>query len=171
MSTVERARLSPTDLGINVALLATFAWAFVEAGQWSFRASLFPQAVVGVGAALSLLRLLLVLRTFLAKSDEPPPSSSAPIAEEEGVDDIEYVFGHATMSMWLHALGWIAAFYVGLWLVGLFVVTPVFSFVYLKLVAKMRWWGALLYAGIAWGLLHLAFGVLLRLRMPQGILW
>lgn len=179
--------VSPTDSAINLAFLLVFVWAFLEAGQWSFRAALFPRVFVGLGAILCVLRAVVVVRAALAGE----PVAGDPTAEAEfgdalaapgegrapskddaaGQVDIEYVFGHADLRMWGQALAWIAAFFAGLRLVGLFVIVPVFALTYLIAVARMRWWWAALYAAVAWGVLYGMFGIFLRLRMPQGILF
>jgi hypothetical protein len=169
MSGTDTTRRSPTDVAINVALLLVFVFGYLLAEDWSLRAALFPQIFTGVGVGLTLLRLLLLLRARRRGAAGPDVTLVDNQAEEES-EDIEYVFSHADGRTWLQALAWIAVFFVGLYLVGLFVIVPVFSFAYLRAVARTRWWAAAIYAVTMWAVLYLAFGVLLRLRMPAGIL-
>jgi hypothetical protein len=49
------------DVVITVLLLALFAWAFFHAGQWSFRAALFPHLVTAAGVVLTALHLVQAL--------------------------------------------------------------------------------------------------------------
>jgi hypothetical protein len=185
-------RVSPTDSAINFAIFAVFIWAYIEAGQWSFRASLFPRVFVALGALLCILRAIVVLRAALAGdpvAGDPvagegssAPTKSETVAQleqavgEEDVDtaavnsaDIEYIFGQADGRMWGQALGWIGGFFTGLWFFGIFVVVPIFTVVYLMVVARMRWWSSLLYAGIAWSVLYFLFSGFLSLRLPDGV--
>lgn len=165
------SRLSITDVGINLGLFCLFVWAFVQTGSWSLRASLFPATFVGIGAVLAAFRLLLLARVGLTSDIEDADGGSdiTTVDDDEDSADIEYIFSTADTKTWLQALGWITTFFAGLWLLGLYITAPLFSAVYVAVVGRMRWWAALLYGVVAWALLYAIFDVLLRIRMPSGI--
>jgi hypothetical protein len=165
--------LSPTDLGINVALGSLFLWAHIETLAFTFRAGLFPRVISGAGVLLCLMRLVTAVRARHAHTDaddgSSPDESALTDTEETESVDVEYVFAHASSRDWVTSLAWIAGFILTLGLLGIYIAAPLFALVYLSVVAKTRWWVSLLYAAVTWVVLYWTFDVLLRIRMPSGV--
>lgn len=168
---VARRRPSPeavADVVITVVLLAVFVAAFLAAGDWSFRAALFPRLVTGAGtvlAALHLVQALLRLRrpAVTADADAADPGDADP-------DDVEYVFRTAGPRRWASALGWAAGFFVLLYLAGLYVTAPVFSLLYLRFAGKRTWIFSAIYAIVIAVVLYVAFELALGVPTPSGLL-
>jgi tripartite tricarboxylate transporter TctB family protein len=174
------ARIRIGDVVITVVLLGVFAGAFLLAEDWPFRAAFFPRLLSAAGIGLAVLMLLgfvVRLRWRPARSEPSEPSEPAVPVRSEPVDDevqndqsLEYVFGTAGVRAWTAAVAWVAAFFVGLWFVGVYVTVPLFAFAYLRTAGKASWPAAGLYAAVAGGVLWLVFTRLLAVPMPAGIL-
>jgi Tripartite tricarboxylate transporter TctB family len=151
------------DVVGTVLLLALFAGAFLAAGQWSFRAALFPHLVTGAGIGLTALHLVLAVLRLRRPAPVAVPDDANP-------DDVEYVFRTAGPRRWAVALGWVAAFFVLLHLAGLYVTAPVFSLLYLRYAGKRTWIFSAIYAIVIAVVLYVAFELALGVPTPSGLL-
>ena len=174
------------DLVITVCMAALFAAALVASTQWSIKAALFPRFVTGLGLALALMHLAALGVRLLPGADRAPLEADAadsgaapadPPAQATADDDVaaeadvEYVFAHASRGAWLRSLGWVAAFFLSLYVLGLFVTAPLFAFTYLRLSAQRSWLFCAVYAAVTWALLYVAFAYALEISVPTGLLW
>lgn len=151
------------DVVVTVLLLALFALAFLEAGEWSFRAALFPHLVTGAGVVLTALHLL----QAALRLRRPVPS---PESGDADPDDVEYVFRTAGPRRWASALGWVAGFFVLLFVTGLYVTAPIFSLLYLRFAGKRTWIFSAVYAVVIAVVLYVAFELALGVPTPSGLL-
>ena len=170
---VVRRRPSPetvADLVLTVLLLALFGWGYLEAGQWSFQAALFPHLVTAASFLITALYLVQVLvrltREVRTGVVAPDPAGAEDDPER---DDVEYLFQTAGARRWAAALGWIAAFFVLLYVAGLFITAPVFSFLYLRFVGRRTWLFSVLYAVVLGAVLYAAFDLALGVPTPPGL--
>ncbi|MDP9392526.1 MAG: tripartite tricarboxylate transporter TctB family protein [Actinomycetota bacterium] len=161
----EQRRLPVADVVLTAALLAMFVVAFVTARGWPFETGIFPQMVTALGAGLALLHLVVLLV-------RRPAAETRPAGEDTEIEavDVEYVFEHAGLPLWLRSLGWLAGFFVALYLLGIFVTAPVFTVLYLRFSARASWLLSVVYAVVVGALLYLSFVVFLDLPTPEGIL-
>ncbi|MGY1815121.1 tripartite tricarboxylate transporter TctB family protein [Blastococcus sp. SYSU D00820] len=171
-ATRTRGRFPVADAVISVVLAAVFTAALLTAMEWGERAGLFPRIVTTAGLVLSVLHLLLVLARWALRA----PAAAAPPAvrtgdEEEDVDDVEYIFATAGTGAWLRSLAWVAAFFVGLYVVGLLVTAPVFALLYLRFSARTSWLVSGVYAVVTAALLYGVFELALELPTPPGLLF
>jgi len=150
------------DVAVTVLLLALFAGAYLAAGQWSFRAALFPHLVTAAGVVLTALHLV----QAVVRLRRPAP---APVPDDSNPDDVEYVFRTAGPRRWAVALGWVAAFFVLLYLTGLYVTAPVFSLLYLRYAGKRTWIFSGIYAIVIAVVLYVAFELALGVPTPSGL--
>jgi hypothetical protein len=163
------------DVVLTVLLLALFGWGFLEAAQWSFQAALFPRIVTGsafVLAALHLVHALLRLRRRAARTSGGPtgtPDADADDADADA-DDAVQLFRTAGPRRWAAALGWVAGFFVLLYVGGLFVTAPVFSLLYLRFAGRRTWVFSAVYAVVTGVVLYLAFAVALGVPTPPGLI-
>jgi hypothetical protein len=81
-------------------------------------------------------------------------------------DDLPDVFATATRGEWLSAIGWMAAFFLMLWLAGALIAVPLFAIVYLLAVSRSSPVLATVYALASWAFVYGLFGRLLRLPLP-----
>jgi hypothetical protein len=171
------------DLVITVLLIALFGWALWTSLDWSFRAAVFPRMVTALGLGLVILHLLILLarpaKFAPGKSAPGTPAAGAPGQSDsfplEGDDELEvheleYEFGHASRRTWLVNLGWVIAFFGGVFVVGLFPASLVFTLTYLRFGGGRSWRFAAIYTVIVGGVLFGFFDQMLRLSMPLGIL-
>ena len=174
-----RRRPSPeatVDLVLTVLLLALFAWAYLEATQWSFRASLFPRVVAGLALVLTVLHLVQAVfrlrrsATEMPKADRIVTHSDDTVEPDEGEDDAEHIFRTAGTRGWAAALGWVTAFFVLLYLGGLFVTASLFSFFYLRFAGRRTWVFSAIYAVVIGAVLYTVFEVALSVATPTGLL-
>lgn len=169
------------DVVVTALLLALFGWAFLEAGEWSFRAYLFPRIVSGatfVFCALHLVQAALRLRR--GDVDAPAPTRvPAPVAADAAAggehenevndDDVEYVFATAGGRAWAAALGWITGFFILLYVAGLFLTAPLFSLLYLRFGGRQSWRMSVGYAVAIGVVLYVAFELLFGIATPPGL--
>lgn len=169
------ARIRVGDVVLTVILLAVFSGAYLRALDWPFRAALFPKLLSAAGIGFAVLALIgFAVRLRRAAREEPgEPAGSAPVHagedEERHEQSPEYIFGTAGARAWIGAVAWVAAFFAGLWLVGVYVIVPVFAFAYLRTAGGASLRAAAVYAAVAGGVLWLAFTRLLEVPMPAGI--
>ncbi|MPZ72569.1 MAG: hypothetical protein GEU74_04955 [Nitriliruptorales bacterium] len=174
MSTTQTDRRLPlSDIVISLLFVALFAWAYLEAGQWTFRSALFPKLVTAAGALIALLRLaMLLLRRRRSTVDDAarPQIDGVTVVDDEEAEEqsLEYVFANAGRRVWLESLGWVLLFFGGLYVLGLYVTVPVFTVAYLRFVGRTPWWVAAVYAAVATLILYLAFTQFLRVPVPSG---
>jgi putative tricarboxylic transport membrane protein len=107
-----------------LAVLAVLAWMVWQAGNWGYRARLFPM-VVGIPAiGLALLELGLLLksstaqRAFSVAPDAPPP--------------------RVARARILQMVGWVMAIAIGIVLLGFELAAGLLTFVFLRFAAHER---------------------------------
>jgi Tripartite tricarboxylate transporter TctB family len=182
-ATAER-RSGPIDWGdvvISAALLAIFIAAFLNAQQWQPIAALFPKVATGIGAILSAA--FLVRSVFFRRRTAPAapvdgaghidPVTAAQEAEELGADQAESeraFFASLDLRDWLVSLAYFAAFFIGLYVLGLYVTAVLFTIAYLRFQARSSWLFSVIYAVVLTAALYGLFGYALQLPVPEGLL-
>ena len=97
-----------------------------------------------------------------------PAEGSPHIAPEPG--DIPDVFATASRAEWIAAVGWMATFFVMLWLLGALVTVPLFAIVYLLAAARQSPVLAGSYALVSWMFVYGLFDRVLHIPLPVGVL-
>jgi hypothetical protein len=164
-------RVRRGDVILTVALLTVFAGAYALSLAWPFRTALFPRLVSAAGVILALVQLAALAAR--ARRATVVPDETAPVhrgGEDEGDHSVGYVFASAGGRAWGAALGWIAAFFVSLWLVGAVPTVPAFALLYLRVAGGASWRAAAVYAVVAGVVVFAVFGRLLSVPMPTGVL-
>jgi hypothetical protein len=173
-----------SDTVIAAALLGIFVFVAVEALSFPTRSRLAPLTLAGLGIVFCCLKLGQVVvanvrarRTALVPVPVPVATTAARddevvVGDDEDDDpSLDYAFQKASRTAWSRSLGWIAAFFVGVWVVGIYPVIPVFSVLYLTIEGRVRLRWAVLAAVITGTILYGVFGFLLNLQVPDGLLW
>jgi hypothetical protein len=146
----ERPTVAPrVDLAITLGFLIVAVVVLFQASRWPFRTGLFPLATGSILLGAVLLKLAVALL----------PSRQKVVAEPG-------VFATATRAEWLSALGWMAAFFVTLWVLGTLVAVPLFALVYLLTASRESPVLAGSYALASWIFVYGLFGRLLRVPLP-----
>jgi hypothetical protein len=168
------------DVVISAALLILFIAAFLNAQQWQAIAALFPQAATGIGAVLSaafLARSLFFPRQPEAGAEQQPvtidPVAAAQEAEEQQADQTQSereFFASLSPRDWVVSLAFFAAFFVSLYVLGLYITAVLFTIAYLKFQAKSSWRFSVIYAVVVTAALYGLFGYALQLPVPEGLL-
>lgn len=167
-------RLPAADTVATVSLLVIFGGAYIQAVHWPLRTGLFPRLVVGAAFLLAVFQLVSLLREAMRSAEVTEAiieGAKAPAkeADEDVSQEMEYVFAHAGRRAWIEALGWVAAFFVGLYVLGLYITAPLFAASYLWFVAKASWRVSLIYAAVTAVVLYGAFDWLLDQPVPTGL--
>ncbi|MFD7443653.1 tripartite tricarboxylate transporter TctB family protein [Streptomyces sp. NPDC059909] len=178
---------SSADVIIALALFVVFAAAFVTALQWQAVAGLFPLIATGVGVALSAaFSVSTLVRRGRERRAEPEPAPGPRQATEatgdaddsEDADDTtadqseadHMFFASLNREDWAVSLGYLAAFFVGLYVCGLYVAAAVFTVLYLRFQAKSSWLFSGVYAAVLVAAVYGLFGLVLKLPLPEGLL-
>lgn len=141
-----------------------FSWAGWEALSFPSRARIFPQTVAFAALALALIE---VARTLIAwrrgRTQAMPP------AEQKGRGESKRSTLHEQVVAGAPYVLWIAAYYMGIYLVGFVVASGVFVFLFLTRVGRVRWLAAV---GATAPLLAamLAVGTAMNLSWPTGLI-
>jgi hypothetical protein len=157
------------DFVITVGFLLLFVWVIYEARSFPYRAALFPVLTASVMVALVVLKLVQDFR----RRPAPTPVAPGPQIIEEDVAaeaELEDIFETAPRSVWLGALAWLAAFFVLLWVLGMYITVPLFALVYLLVVSRDPPWLAGAYALASWLFVYGLFDQLLHIPLPAGAL-
>ena len=150
---------SRVDVAIAIGFLVLAAGVVLQARAWPFRTAVFPLITGAVLLVAAFVRLGLSLKP--AGPQDPPYDAQ----ETEAPD----VLATATRAEWLSAVGWMAAFFVMLWLLGALVTVPLFTVMYL-LASRESPVMAGCYAVAAWMFVYGLFDRLLHVPLPAGAL-
>ena len=148
------ARSAAADLALTIGFLVVAAAVLFEARDWPFRTAVFPLAT---GSLLLVLALLKLGRGMM-----PGPPGTAPPEDEEGVD----MLVTAGRAEWLPAIGWMAAFFVMLWVLGALITVPLFTLVYLLAASRESPALAGACALASWVFVYGLFDRLLNIPLP-----
>lgn len=168
-----RSRLLNVDFAITVGFLIVAVAVLLQARGWPFRAGVFPLVTSAVLLGLVLLKLVLDLATARRKAtaiqrEGPVEQRKAPT--EKAADELIDVFATASRAQWVSAFGWMAAFFVMLWLLGALVTVPLFALVYLLVASRESPVLAGSYALVSWLFVYSLFDRLLHIPLPRGVL-
>ena len=165
-------RLLTPDFIISSVLLVVFVAGLLASRNWPADSRLFPLMVTTFGIALALLRMGLSLRRAApAVSAERRVVGDVELTDEDDEADqaLEYVFERASRRDWTRALGSVAAFFLGLLLVGIIPTILVFTVLYLLIEARTSIVVAVVYAVVLGGALYAASEIL-NISLPPGLL-
>ena len=167
----------PADLPITIGFLLVAASVLYQAGLWPFRTAVFPLATGCVLGICALAKLVADARSRVGQPVAPIPAAATPAsAGEQQADESEDadppdVFATASPHEWLTAIGWMAAFFLLLWLVGALVAVPLFAVAYLIAAARSTFVLAGVYAFASWLFIYGLFDRALRIPLPAGVLF
>jgi hypothetical protein len=154
------------DIPIAIGFLAAGIVVLLEARGWPFRTAVFPLATGLVLVGLSIVKLLAAPLKRFANAYPPDVQDAGRAPQPADADEIPDVFTTATRAEWLAATGWMAAFFVSLWVLGALITVPLFALVYLLAVPRSSPVLAGVYALASWAFVYGLFGRLLRLPLP-----
>jgi tripartite tricarboxylate transporter TctB family protein len=157
-------KLKP-QLLFDLAVLFFFAIFVYEAKDWRLQARLYPW-VIGISMlALSVVHIVLELRSGSDKPSAQPTAVPVDIQFTQGVDP------DVARRRAINVFCWIFGFFAGIWLLGFPLAVPAFIFLYLKVQSGERWGLSLALTGAAglifWGL----FVRLLHIPFPEGAIF
>jgi hypothetical protein len=143
------------DFAIATGFLVLAGAVLVEARAWPFRTAVFPLATASLLLGLSLLKLV---RTLVPTAAEAAPP-------DDPADETELLVT-AGWAEWLPALGWMAAFFLMLWLLGALITVPLFTLLYLLAASRESPVLAGACAVASWVFVYGLFDRLLRIPLP-----
>ncbi len=141
-------------------IVVVFCVALWQSRRFSFRAGLFPWAV---GFPVLILSIVQLLRDVWGGAHR---------GGEEGVEDMGPEISPEIVSRRTAGIfGWTIGFFIGIWLFGFSVASPLCTFIYLKMGARERWSSTLILTAAAWILVYVFFQSILRVPFPEGQLF
>ncbi|MSO82707.1 MAG: hypothetical protein EXQ53_05375 [Acidobacteria bacterium] len=96
---------------------------------------------------------------------------SGPVEHEAEHADLPDVFATASRAEWISAVGWMATFFLMLWLLGALVTVPLFALAYLLAVSRQSPVLAGGYALVSWAFIYGLFDRVLHIPLPAGALF
>jgi len=138
------------DLGLYLALAATFAGALWMAKDWPVDARMFPFLMAGAGLAMVFVALINQLRAWRRQN----------VSGEEG---------ETVILEELAAFAWITGFFVSVALLGFQWGLPGMILIYLKVEGDLKWVLSSLFAACCWLFLY-SMRVYLHLPLYDGFL-
>lgn len=177
-----RRSINYGDWGITLVLLGVMAGAYALTLKWPAGTAFFPELLSLAGMfflAVNLFSLIWLAIGRGGKVQAPEVQQSHSNGEitlvaegdEDQGNEAEFhdVFSDSAGRAWLGVIGWMVMFFVGMYLFGLLVILPIFTLVYLRLVAKASWFVCFVYVLGTAGLIYVVFEMFLHLPLPQGI--
>ncbi|SDL02838.1 hypothetical protein SAMN05192555_102216 [Franzmannia pantelleriensis] len=151
------------ELLFMAVLAGLMGAALYMATGYPFTARLMPQVVAIAVLALLSVESVLTVRRYRAARRSGDPASDG---EHVGDTGNEPVWG-AKFRRTAPYLGWLAALYLGIYLIGLTASAAIFTVAFCRLVGKMSWLAALLGTGL---LMAALFGLseAFNMRWPVG---
>jgi TctA family transporter len=140
-----------------VVVLALALW---QSRHFDFRTGLFPWAIGFPVLALTIFQLI---TGFLGKENR----RSGDRLGETGSGLPTGVVNRRTAGMF----GWIASYFVGIWLLGFSLGVPLCTFIQLKIFGRERWPHSLIYTASVWALIYCIFDRVLHVPFPTGYLF
>jgi len=107
---------------------------------------------------------------FSGTQEEAPSLDVPNVGQEIDENDPEYVLSHTPRKVWLVTLGFIAGFFILLYLCGLFIAAAALSLTYLLVIGKKSWIFAILYTVVFTALLWALMRWVIYISTPAGIL-
>lgn len=107
---------------------------------------------------------------FSGTQEEAPSLDVPNVGQEIDENDPEYVLSHTPRKIWLVTLGFIAGFFILLYLCGLFIAAAALSLTYLLVIGKKSWTFAILYTVVFTALLWALMRWVTYISTPAGIL-
>jgi hypothetical protein len=158
------------DLPITIGFLVVGAWVVFQARAWPFRTAVFPLATGSLLAGLALLKLGAYVGRVPRRGAEEEYVGRVPRSGPADPADLPDVFATASRAEWLAAVGWMAGFFLMLWLLGALVTVPLFAVVYLLAVSRQSPVLAGSYALVSWVFIYGLFDRVLHIPLPAGAL-
>ena len=161
------------DLPITLGFLAAGAWVIFQASSWPFRTSVFPLVTGSLLVGLALVKLgasVGRVRPGVTVGDRGAPGDHPADLHADLHSDLPEVFATASRGEWTAAAGWMAGFFLMLWLLGALVTVPLFAVAYLLAVARQSPLVAGGYALVSWMFVYGLFDRVLHIPLPAGVL-
>lgn len=178
------------DWVITLCLLVIMGGAFYLAQGWPRNTAFFPDLLSIAGVALAVYKIaILVIEAPVVLGSHRRAAEAAALAasgpavdgegefflaggdEEDGSDvELHSIFAKAGGKVWAGAVGWLALFFIGMYLFGMLIILPVFTVAYLRIVSKVSWLNCILYVLGTAGVIYLLFVWFLHLPIPEGLL-
>ena len=147
-------RSAGADRAITIGFLLLAAFVLFDSRPWPFRTAVFPLATGFLLFGLAAVKLIQSLMPAAAKAAPP-----------EDADGVELLVT-AGRAEWLPAIGWMAAFFVMLWLLGALITVPLFTLLYLLAASRESAVLAGACAAASWAFVYGLFDRLLRIPLP-----
>ncbi|MEW1980229.1 tripartite tricarboxylate transporter TctB family protein [Citricoccus sp. NPDC079358] len=128
--------------------------------------------IISKSIALARQRLETGVEGTTGPVDDHTAVLKVPTEDDDEVDpnDAEYVLSHTSRRVWLTTIGFIAGFFLVLYLCGLFVAAAALSLVYLIVIGKKSWLFSLIYTAVLTGLLWVLMRWATYIPSPPGVL-
>lgn len=122
-------------------------------------AALFPRVVGIPGLVLSLLVLAAEVQKTIHRTAPVEPQG-------ESIGELK-----SAQLRTLAMLGWLALFFIVIWLLGFIQAAPVMTFLYLKVAAREKWGISIILAVLSWAFFYGLFDWAIQLPFPPGALF
>jgi hypothetical protein len=162
-----RAAQLAISAGLVVILCGYVLDAAVGFGRQFPRSALFPLAVGVPSLALAVAALLAEWRGAGAAAE----TNVAPVEITQAVeDDGPPLDPSVERARTLAAIGWVIAFFLGIWLIGFYPTAAGLTLVYLRLGAGERWPASIAFSAFTFLFFFALFELLVHVPFPHGIL-
>jgi putative tricarboxylic transport membrane protein len=144
----------------SLFIIVVLALALWQSRRFDFRTGLFPWAI---GFPVLSLTIVQCITDFLGKGNKGNSDHLGEAGSELPTD----VVNRRTAGMF----GWIASYFVGIWLLGFSFGVPLCTFIQLKIFSREKWPQSLIYTAAAWVLIYGIFDHVLHVPFPTGQLF
>ncbi len=149
-------------VAFTMVILLIFLWAFWVARDLPWQARLFPSTICILTMMLCLFQLWLDL--FKRKQDTSK--------EEEWIFDLPSKEGiplSLVLRRIVNIFVWIFGFFSSIWFIGFIISVPLFTWLYLVVEGREKWWVSLIYTALAQAFLLGLFHYTIHFPWPEGL--
>ncbi len=157
-----RCRIHASSI-FSLGIFSVFAVAILTAYEWGAQARLFPWVIAIPGLLLSCWQFAM---------DSFYRGESYQAQDAPGIMDLPVDRSVPLSVVWwraARAASWILGLFVGVWLFGFILSTPVFVLLYLKMEARERLGASLAVAASMFLFIITVFHLILNVPWPQGV--
>lgn len=162
----EPAKLDPS-FWLSLFFVVVIATGIITAANWRWDTRLFPWAIGVPALFLALWQLVIDFKGPETQAEE----AKKPVAGPVDIPADSTIPAEVRMQRTLRAMGWIAGFVLGIWLLGFLVAIPLFVFFYLVYEAQAAKAWAFVVAACSDLFIWIVFELLMHLAWPEAALF
>ena len=144
----------------NLFIIVVFICALWQSRRFNFRAGLFPWVIGFPVLALAIIQFIMDLMGKVGK-----------VSQDHLIEVKSELPSHIMNRRTAGIFGWVAGYFVSIWLLGFSFGVPLCTFIQLKIAYREKWGISLILTAFAWAFIYGLFDRILHTPFPPGLLF